>query len=100
MKEWGYAQHDPSEELAQLHFFTVKKVQGDQAIEFIITVKEYITPQLGAMTFFAQADKQTNQRTASYTPSGWGNSLMSALSACIKEIHRFPYEEDARAASA
>jgi hypothetical protein len=100
MKEWGYAQHDPSEGLAQLHFFSVKKVQGDQAIEFIITVKEYITPQLGAMTFFAQADKQTNQRTAPYTPSGWGNSLMSALSACITEIHRFPYEEEAYAAGA
>jgi hypothetical protein len=29
----------------------MKRLQGDQAIEFIITVKEYITPQLGAMTF-------------------------------------------------
>jgi len=99
MKEWGYAQHDPSEELAQLHFFSVKKLQDGQTIEFTITVKEYITPQLGAMTFFAQADKQTNQRTAPYSPSGWGNNLMAALSACIKEIHRFPFEGEARAAS-
>ena len=96
MKEWGYAQHDPSEELAQLHFFSVKKLQDGQAIEFTITVKEYITPQLGAMTFFAQADKQTNQKTAPYTPSGWGNNLMSALTTCIKEIHRFPYQGEAR----
>jgi hypothetical protein len=100
MKDWGYAQHDPSEELAQLHFFTMKKMQDGQAIEFTITVKEYVTPQLGAMTFFAQADKQTNQRTAPYTPSGWGNSLMTALSACIQEIHRFPYEGESRAAGA
>jgi hypothetical protein len=84
MKEWGYAQQDPSEELAQLHYFSVKKVQDGQAIEFVITVKEYITPPLGAMTFFAQADKQTNQRTAPYTPSGWGNNLMAALSTCIR----------------
>jgi len=98
MKEWGYAQHDVSEELAQLHFFSIKKVQDGQAIEFTITVKEFITPQLGAMTFFAQADKQTNQRTAPYTASGWGNNLMTALRTCIEEIHRFPYEEEARAA--
>ena len=91
MKEWGYAQHDPSEELAQLHFFTVKKVQGDQAIEFIITVKEYITPQLGAMTFFAQADKQTNQGVAPYTPVGWGKTMLAALAQCMREVERFPY---------
>jgi hypothetical protein len=100
MKEWGYAQQHPSDELAQLHLFTMKKVQDGEAIEFTITVREYFTPQLGAMTFFAQADKQTNQRTAAYTPSGWGNSLMTALSACIKEIHRFPYEGERRAAEA
>ena len=82
MKEWGYAQQDPSEELAQLHFFTMKKIQDDQAIEFTITVREYITPPLGAMTFFAQADKQTNQQTAPYTPSGWGNNLMSETKIC------------------
>jgi len=100
MQEWGYAQHDPPEELAQLHFFSVKKLQDGRAIEFTITVKEYITPQLGAITFFAQADKQTNQRTAPYTSSGCGNNLMSALSACTNEIHRFPFEGEARAAGA
>jgi hypothetical protein len=100
MTEWGYAQQDPSEELAKLHFFRIKTVQAGQAIEFTITVKEYVTPPLGAMTFFAQADKQTNQRTAPYTPSGWGNSLMSALSACIREIHRFPFEGETLVASA
>jgi hypothetical protein len=100
MTEWGYAQQDPSEELAKLHFFTIKTVQAGQAIEFTITVKEYVTPPLGAMTFFAQADKQTNQRTAPYTPSGWGNSLMSALSACTREIHGFPFEGETLAASA
>ena len=44
------------------------------------------------MRFFAQADKQTNQKTAPYLPTGWGSNLLQALSACIKEIKRFPYE--------
>jgi hypothetical protein len=98
MKEWGYAQEQASEELAEVRYFSMKKVQDGQAIEFLITVKEYITPHVDALTFFAQADKQTNQRTAPYTPSGWGNSLLSALSSCLKEIRRFPYEGDGNCA--
>ena len=93
MKEWGYAQHDVSEELAQLHFFSIKKVQDGQAIEFTITVKEFITPQLGAMTFFAQADKQTNQKVLPFTPSGWGTTMLTALEECVKAVNRFPYHK-------
>ena len=44
------------------------------------------------MRFFAQADKQTNQNTAPFTPIGWGSTLLKALSECIRAIHRFPYE--------
>ena len=93
MKDWGYAQHDPSEELAQLHFFSTKKIQDGQAIEFTITVKEFITPQLGAMTFFAQADKQTNQKVLPFTPSGWGTTMLTALEECVKAVNRFPYHK-------
>ena len=44
------------------------------------------------MRFLAQADKQTNQKTAPYTPTGWGPSLLQALAECVQGIRRFPYE--------
>jgi hypothetical protein len=62
-------------------------------VEFIITVKEYVTPKEPTMHFFAQTDKMTNRKTAPYRPSGWGKSLLEALSECVKAINRFPYEE-------
>jgi hypothetical protein len=92
MKEWGFAQTQVSEELAQLHYFSMKKQQAGAAIEFVITVKEFITPQEPTMHFFAQADRETNQNTAPYRPSGWGKTMLEALSECVRAIHRFPYE--------
>jgi hypothetical protein len=94
MSEWTFAQSDKAEELAQLHFFSINKRQGDQIIEFRVTVKEYATPNHLHMRFFAEADKQTNQKTAPYTPNGWGPTLLQALSDCVKAIQRFPYEGD------
>ena len=90
MAEWTYAQHDSNEQLAMLHFFTAMK----DGIEFKITVREYYTPKDITMKFVAQADKQTNQRTAPVTPSGWGASLGEALSACMRMLAKFPYEDD------
>ena len=92
MSEWTFAQSNDAEELAQLHFFSVNKQQGDSVIEFRITVKEYAKPNHLSMRFYAEADKQTNQKTAPYTPNGWGLTLLQALSDCVKAIHRFPYE--------
>lgn len=93
MNDWQYAQTDPREQLARLHFFSMKKLQDDEEIEMMITVKETFTPSLGgAMQFFAQADRQTNQKVAPYTPSGWGKTLLEALIACVREINRFPYQ--------
>lgn len=92
MSEWTLAQTDPSEKLAQLHFYSVTKRQGDKEIEFRITVKEYATPQAVGGRFFAEADKQTNQNTAPFTPTGWGGTLLKALSECVKAIHEFPYQ--------
>ena len=92
MSEWVYAQSDPSEELAQLHFFSMKKRQAGGDIEFLITVREYAQPADASMKFFAQADKQTNQKTAPFTPSGWGTTLLKALSECVLAVHRFPFE--------
>lgn len=92
MKDWGFAQTDPLQELAQVHQFSIRKLQPGGDVDFIITVKEYITPKEPTMHFFAQADKQTNQRTAPYTPCGWGKTMLEALAECVRAINRFPYE--------
>lgn len=92
MSEWTFAQAQPSDELAKLHFFSMKKRQPDGDIEFIITVREYIDRNQYHMRFFAEADKQTNQKNAPFTPCGWGESLLQALSECVRAVHRFPYE--------
>jgi len=92
MTDWQYAQTDPRQQLARLHFFSIKKLEGEKEIEMVITVKETFTPELGALQYFAQTDKQTNQKTTPYTPSGWGKTVLEALGAVIREINRFPYE--------
>ena len=94
MSEWTFAQTDRADELAHLHFFSINKRQDDEIIEFRITVKKYATPNHLSMRFYAEADRQTNQRTVPYTPSGWGQTLLQALSDCVKAIQRFPYEGD------
>jgi hypothetical protein len=95
MTEWKFAQREPADELAQLSFFSMQKHQNGQAFEFRITVREYITPKDPCLLFYAEADKQTNQRTAPYTPCGWGRTLLEALSACMEAVRRFPYEPEA-----
>ena len=96
MSEWGYAQDDPDEQLAKLHLFSMKKLEpGKDEIEVRITVYEFFTPKDPAMPFFAQADKQTNQKVAPYTPCGWGKTLLEALRQCILEVNRFPYQGEA-----
>jgi hypothetical protein len=92
VSEWAFAQKNPSEQLCKLHHFSIKKQQPGGDVEFTITVREFVTAPDACMKFLAQADKQTNQRTAPFTPSGWGNSLFSALEECIRAIQRFPYE--------
>ena len=95
MSEWEFAQSHPSEQLAKLHHFSVTKRQADGDVEFRILIKEYVCGENQMMRFYAEADKQTNQHTAPYTPCGWGGSLLKALSECIRAIHRFRYEGDA-----
>jgi hypothetical protein len=94
MAEWEFAQTNPIQELAELRFFSMKKIQGDKTIEFRITVREFAPRNQLLMRFYAEADKQTNQKTAPYTASGWGPTLLRALSDCVREIERFPYEDD------
>jgi hypothetical protein len=92
MSEWEFAQSQPSDELAKLHFFSMKKRQPEGDIEFTIRVREYVDRNPQKMRFFAEADKKTNQKTAPFTPFGWGETLLQALSECVRAIHRFPYE--------
>jgi hypothetical protein len=93
MRDWGFAQTHPSQELAQLHYFSIKKDSPGGEVEFKITVKEFVTPKEPTMHFFAQTDKPINQKTAPYMPSGWGKTMLEALSECIRALNRFPYEE-------
>lgn len=95
MAEWELAQKDPAEELAQLHFFAIKKQQPGGDVEFQIVVREYVMlgqEQNRSRRFFAQANRQTNQSIAPYTPCGWGSTLGMAVAECAKEIRRFAYE--------
>jgi hypothetical protein len=93
MAEWELAQAHPDDELAQLHFFSVKKKQPEGEIEFRITIREFANRHENkSMLFLAEADKQTNQSIAPYTPTGWGSTLGKALAECVRAINRFAYE--------
>jgi hypothetical protein len=94
MSDWQFAQTSPSQRLAQIHRFSILKQQDGKDIEFIITIREYLTPVDPMMKFYAESDKDTNQKLAIYTPTGWGPTLLKALSNCIKEIERFPYQPE------
>ena len=93
VEDWQYAQADRVEELAQLHYFAMTKHQDGGDIQFKITVKEFAVPPQGQhLRFFAEADKQLNQATAAFVPSGWGDSILKALSDCMRLIRQFPFE--------
>ncbi len=92
MSDWTFAQSDPKQQLARLHHFSTKKQQDGREVEFVITVSEYLTPPDPSMKFLAMADKETNQKVSAYTPSGWGDTLLTALAECLRAIERFPYQ--------
>jgi hypothetical protein len=95
VNDWKFAQKSPSEELAQIQMFSFKKCHGAGNTEFVITVREFAAPPPGQhVRFFAQADKQVNQKIAPFIPSGWGNSVLDALSDCTRMIREFPCEEE------
>lgn len=68
LSDWVFAQRDAAQQLCQLHQFGIKSQQASGEVEFIITVREYVTPPDPTMKFFAQADKQTNQSVATLRP--------------------------------
>jgi hypothetical protein len=92
--EWIYAQRDPADELAELHSYSFKKRRPEGDIEFVITVKEFASRNALQMRFYAQADKEVNQKTAPFRPFGWGDTLLRALSECIDGIRKYPYDPE------
>ncbi|MBI4904427.1 MAG: hypothetical protein HY820_12370 [Acidobacteria bacterium] len=92
MSDWTFAQRDPSEQLAKLHHFSMKKKQAEGDVEFLITIYEYVIPPDPAMPFYAVTDRQTNQKSVPFHPVGWGRTLLEALSRCREAIMRFNYE--------
>jgi hypothetical protein len=93
VSDWKFAQKEVSEELALLHYFSFKKNQKEGEIAFLVTVREFAAPPKGQFArFFAQADKYVNQKTAPILPTGWGGSILEALTACVRMIREFPYE--------
>jgi hypothetical protein len=93
MTDWVYVQENSGEQLAQLHYFSFVKHQGSGDVPFRITIKEFAAPPPGQrMRFFAEADKPVNQKSASFVPCGWGNTLFNALGDCARLIRQFPYE--------
>jgi hypothetical protein len=96
MSDWKHVQRDPSEQLAQLHFFSVKKQHPSGPLEMRITVWEFATPEISDLTFFAQTDIELNQGTVPFRPCGWSNTLMGALSECLRNIRKFEFEEERR----
>ena len=100
MNDWRFAQKNDSEELALLHHFSFKKQHQGGEVGFVITVREFAAPPKGQFAhFFAQADKYVNQKTAPILPTGWGNSILEALTACVRMIREFPYEAEETAAA-
>jgi hypothetical protein len=91
MSDWKYVQRDPSEQLAKLHFFSVKKPHTSGPVEMRITIWEYATPDIGDLSFFAQTDVELNQNNVPFRPCGWSNTLMGALSECLKNMRKFEY---------
>jgi hypothetical protein len=83
---------EASDALTRLRYFTMKWRQGERSIKFLIMVRETVPGADRSMQCLAEADKQTNQKSAPFTPTGWGSTPLDALSQCVKAAHRCPYE--------
>ena len=90
--EWIDIEPTAEEQLCRVAHFEVRKAHQGGYVTFGISVREYLNPLDGAMKFVATADKETNQKTAAYTPIGWGSSQGVALWECVQAIRKFPYE--------
>ncbi len=80
MADTGFITAHQSEELARLHYYSIKKNQPGGDVEFVITVYEYAERNKQFMKFYARANKAINQKSAAFIPFGWGETLTMALS--------------------
>lgn len=92
MNDWKLMQRDPSEALARLHFFSVKKKHTAGEIEARITVREFVSAKTSDMQFYATADIELNQKAMRFQPCGWSETLAGALSECLRNLRKFDYE--------
>ncbi|HET7103609.1 MAG TPA: hypothetical protein VFI20_05940 [Terracidiphilus sp.] len=92
MSDWKFLQKDPSESLARLHYFSITKQHPSGEIEACITIKEFAVPKRRDLQFFACADIQLNQNALPFHPSGWSETMMGALSECLRNFRLFEYE--------
>jgi len=100
MSDWVHIKANSAEQLMQLHYFSIVKVQPSGNVTFVITVKEFAVPPPGQrLRFYAEADKAVNQKIAPLVPCGWGASIFSALGDCVRMIRQFPYEGEKRTSS-
>lgn len=55
-------------------------------------MKEFATAKTTDMMFYAFADLELNQETLAFQPVGWGETLMTTLSECLRNLRQFEYE--------
>jgi hypothetical protein len=84
MSDWKFAQKDHPHPLAQLHYFSTTKKHGSGEIEVKITVKEFAAPLTHDHRFLATADIELNQNALPFRPVGWSDTLLGALSDCLR----------------
>jgi len=92
VEDWKFTQQDPSEALAKLHFFSIKKKHAHGEVEARITVKEFATAKTSDMKFLAIADIELNQKTMKFQPCGWAETMLGALTECLRNLRKFEYE--------
>ncbi len=90
--EWIDIEPTAEEHLCRIAYFEIQKQTKTGPVPFRIAVREFLDPPDPAMKFVATADKETNQRIAPYTPTGWGDTQGLALWECLQAIRKFPYE--------
>jgi hypothetical protein len=91
MSDWKFAEANPSEKLAKLHFYSVQAKTPSGPKELRITIYEYAS-QTGNQAFFAQTDELLNEHLVPFRPCGFGNTLFAALSECLRNVRRFEPE--------
>lgn len=73
-------------------FFLGHQEARNWGIEARITVKEFATTKTSDMKFFATADIGLNQKTLKFHPVGWSETLLGALSECMRNLRKFEFE--------